>query len=156
PPRVAPAEKRATAPVRAHPPRATRKKRAPRPRLRSQTPQAQIRRDPDARPAPPDERAPAPSCLDPPRAHAKHPLRCVRCARLVPPLHRDEPAWTERAKTMDENLSGLGVEGSGRLVSEQETRPGVKRARDRDRLLLSAGELARTSVVECGQPHALE
>ena len=48
------------------------------------------------------------------------------------------------------------VEVAGRLVGEEERRLGDQRARDRDALLLAAGELARLVVETIAEADALE
>jgi hypothetical protein len=46
------------------------------------------------------------------------------------------------------------VKGSERLVEQHQPRPGRESARDRDSLLLTAGQLVRISPAESGRPRA--
>ena len=52
-------------------------------------------------------------------------------------------------------LDHLGVERRGRLVEQHDLRVHAERARDRDALLLAAGELARIFVRLLGDLHAV-
>ena len=47
------------------------------------------------------------------------------------------------------------VQGSERLVEQHQPRPGRESARDRDPLLLTAGQLVRVPPAESGQPDEL-
>jgi hypothetical protein len=57
---------------------------------------------------------------------------------------------------LEHGVAGLRVEVSGRLVGEQDVRPRREGARDRDALLLAAGELRRIVVPARAEPHPLE
>ena len=53
-------------------------------------------------------------------------------------------------------LAELRVEGAERLVEQEDGRVQDQRARQRDALLLAAGELAGAALLEAGQLHQLE
>ncbi len=62
----------------------------------------------------------------------------------------------ERLQLDLEILAQAGVERPERLVQEQHPGPQHERARERDALLLAAGELVRLSPLEAGELHELE
>ena len=54
---------------------------------------------------------------------------------------------------LDDRVAGRGVEVAGRFVGEEQRRIVGQRARNRDALLLAAGELRRVMVRAVGQAH---
>src|SRR5260370_11133325 len=63
-------------------------------------------------------------------------------------LQLDEPT----PKLPPQMLSGRSVERGQRLVEQEQTRPADQRARKRDALLLSSGQLPRIALPQTGQP----
>ena len=63
-------------------------------------------------------------------------------------LQLDEPT----PELPPQMLSGRSVERGQRLVEQEQMRPTDQRARQRDALLLSSGQLPRIAVSETGQP----
>ena len=66
------------------------------------------------------------------------------------------PAVPELAQPPDDLLDLHVVEVSGRFVGEHYGRVEPERARDRDTLLLTAGQVARAMVVAVAQSHLVE
>ena len=66
------------------------------------------------------------------------------------------PSSLRRWKTPNDLFGGPGVEVAGRLVGEQQLRLVDQRARDRDALLLAAGELARLVLLAPREAHDRE
>ena len=64
-------------------------------------------------------------------------------------------AGVHLAKRGEDLLAGGAVEVSGRLVGEDEARPGDEGPRDRDPLALPAGELVRPVVRPVGEADPL-
>ena len=66
------------------------------------------------------------------------------------------PSATSSSKSSSIAAGVARVEVAGRLVAEQQARRADQRARDRDALLLAAGELDRQEVGAVGDADALE
>src|SRR5215469_2983605 len=62
----------------------------------------------------------------------------------------------EHLQESEDLVRGLAIEVPGRLIAHQQLRIGHQRARDRDALLLAAGELFRLVLGAIGEPHDLE
>ena len=62
----------------------------------------------------------------------------------------------DRSEQFDDTARVLGIEGSGRLVGEDDGRRGDQRPRDRPALLLTAGEGIGTVVGSVPHPDRLE
>ena len=69
---------------------------------------------------------------------------------------RDAELGLERLELDLEVLAQPGVERAERLVEQQHARAQHERARERDALLLAAGELVRLALREAGEPDELE
>ncbi len=74
-------------------------------------------------------------------------LHLVDEARLVRRHHDRGPARIDASEQLHDVSGCRGVEVSGRLVGEQHLRPVDERARDRDALLLAAGQLVREAAL---------
>ena len=74
--------------------------------------------------------------------------RCDRGSQDRQDLQLDEPT----PELPPQMLSGRSVERGQRLVEQEQMRPTDQRARQRDALLLSSGQLPRIAVSETGQP----
>ena len=80
-----------------------------------------------------------------------------RRARVVRDHHGRLAVAVDRlAQQREHGGAGARVEVAGRLVGEQHRRPGDQRTRDRDALLLAAGQLGRLVAAPVGQADPLD
>ena len=82
--------------------------------------------------------------------HLRFPARIVRD-------HADGgAAGVQLVEHVHQRFAALRIEVAGRLVGEQDRRTAGDRARDRDELLLAAGEVARMMFRARGEADAIE
>ena len=85
-----------------------------------------------------------------------------RRARTPPPGRASRTARSGRARSksvpeiLEQPVAEAAVERAERLVQEEDPRLGCERARERDALLLAAGERRHRAALEAGEPDELE
>jgi hypothetical protein len=96
--------------------------------------------------------------LDPTVRHHGDPIRHRQGLFLIVRHvdERDADLLLDRLQLDLEGLAELRVEGAERLVEQQDRRVQDQGASEGDPLLLTAGELVRTPLLEAGQAHQLE
>ena len=94
--------------------------------------------------------------LDQAVAHDDHALGVGRDVRLVGDQHDRDAVAGERAEQRHHLVAGARIEVAGRLVGQHQARLVDQRARDRDPLLLPAGELAGMVVQAVAQADPLQ
>ena len=102
--------------------------------------------------------APSPAALldDPAVGEEQDPVGHRRSAGVVSDHHDRLTVVTDGAEQLEDLAARPRVEVAGRLVGEDDLRPGDERARDRDALLLSARQLRRTMVEPVFEPDRLD